>query len=35
LIFEVLESEFVIALDLEFFGFEVFLAFEQEALGSN
>jgi len=35
LIFEVLESEFVIALGLEFFGFEVFLALEQEASGSD
>jgi len=35
LIFEVLESEFVIALDLEFFGFEMILALELEASGSD
>jgi len=35
LIFEVLQSEFIIALYLEFFGFEVILALELETLGSD
>ena len=35
LIFEVFESEFVIALGLEFFDFEMFLVLEQEASGSD
>jgi len=35
LIFKVPGSEFTIALGLEFFGFEVILALELEASGSN
>ena len=34
-IFEVLESEFIITLYLEFFGFEIILALELEASGSD
>jgi len=35
LIFEVSESEFIMALGLEFFGFEMILALELEASGSD
>jgi len=35
LIFEVLESEFIMALGLEFFGFEMILALKLEASGSD